>query len=46
MPQTDTKKPVERVAEPPAAELDRRLDEALKQSFPASDPIAISITGR
>lgn len=46
MPQTDTKKPVERVAEPRVTELDRRLDEALKESFPASDPVAISITGR
>jgi len=26
-----------------AAELDRRLDQALKETFPASDPIAIFI---
>lgn len=46
MRQTDSKRPVEREAQPSAAELDRLLDEALKQSFPASDPVAISITGR
>jgi hypothetical protein len=46
MSQTDPKKPLDRDARPTAPELERMLDEALKQSFPASDPVAISITGR
>ncbi len=29
-------------SEPPPSELDERLDEALAETFPASDPIAVS----
>lgn len=46
MSQTESKKPLDREPRPPAPETERMLDEALKQSFPASDPVAISITGR
>jgi len=39
-------KPREQEADRIAREIERRLDEALRDSFPASDPVAISITGR
>jgi hypothetical protein len=32
-----------RMSEPEAAHLDKMLDEALRETFPASDPIAITI---
>ena len=31
-------------AQPPAESADSRLDEALQESFPASDPIAVDVT--
>jgi len=31
-------------SEPPPLDLDERLDEALRETFPASDPIAVSQT--
>jgi hypothetical protein len=46
MSQTEPKRTLDAKAKPAAPDLERMLDEALKQSFPASDPVAISITGR
>lgn len=31
-------------AQPPVGSIDSRLDEALMESFPASDPIAVDMT--
>ena len=31
-------------AQPPAESADSRLDEALEESFPASDPIAVDVS--
>ncbi|MFP3566560.1 hypothetical protein [Paraburkholderia sp. SIMBA_030] len=36
--------PDAKVAKPPAPSAESRLDEALEESFPASDPIAVDVT--
>ncbi|HYS62954.1 MAG TPA: hypothetical protein VEN30_03895 [Paraburkholderia sp.] len=44
---TRQKQPVPRnpmKAQPPAESAESRLDEALEESFPASDPIAVDVT--
>ncbi|CAB3781662.1 hypothetical protein [Paraburkholderia caffeinilytica] len=33
-----------KAAQPPAASAESRLDEALEESFPASDPIAVDLS--
>jgi len=41
-PKSDQAKPGDRTHEPSKKELDRELEEGLEDTFPASDPVAVT----